>query len=710
MTKWQEKLKQRALNGDQAASDIYRDTDGMDEGQLAQYLVENDERVRKALGMKYLAEKGAKETYDPSLVKEYYDLLNRGKMAFQGEGRFDPYGNSVTGLDEYMEKFGVKPEEGGYTDDQRAAFTNPENSNYFGKIKTPDQLREIAVWMGKDDPSSLVEDLRRTGDAWQRANRVEGWGPNNEFTLGWFKSALKGLAAPRVKEAELAGREPNWKDISGDLVELGLSVVPGVGIVSKSGKLIARLPKWPARGLTAAAYGADAAAVPAGSQAYDIAVNDEGPRSTWDWTRFGAQTGLMGAGKAATKQFARGGKDIMEGSLGARAGGSEFNDGKGFIESIGEKTDDLIARRQAMLDRKAELAGKRSNVNLPGDMDIKAGGFSVDDLIDADNYRILAEEANRIGKSAGQRKAFNEAVAPLQAAQDLGRKSQEILREMEKEQWKIKALEDAKARGNTRAIAELTPGVESYYKNFDRLSAIHDLPEAKLAGPSYQGADKVNAAGAAFSAYRKANEAGARDIVQLPDGRFAYADRVGPDGLRYPGAEYAVPVEGAVRPAEFRYPAYDTEVPAGTVDRNRALKEAIDRDPLVSRKLESGNYRKELARDVLASMGFTAASHNDLIGKLNEVEAKRADAYWNSQLRKLSDLTSSKYDPATRRENFEAVMDALSYGLDNVPDDKFRKRPETYHAIAAKLGNPGWKHPSETREVPVPATSYSTAQ
>ena len=54
-------------------------------------------------------------------------------------------------------------------------------------------------------------------------------------------------------------------------------------------------------------------------------------------------------------------------------------------------------------------------------------------------------------------------------------------------------------------------------------------------------------------------------------------------------------------------------------------------------------------------------------------------------------------------------MDVMSYGLDNIPEDKFAKRPEVYHAIAAKLGYPEWKHWSETKIPDYPTTSYSSA-
>ena len=119
MTKWQEQLKKRALNCDQEADDILWATRDMDDTQLAQYLAQNDEKVRSVLKMKSLADKDG----DPALTKEYYEMLNKGIMAGQGEGRFDPSGNKLKSVDDYMQLMGVRPRDGGYTDDERAAFT-----------------------------------------------------------------------------------------------------------------------------------------------------------------------------------------------------------------------------------------------------------------------------------------------------------------------------------------------------------------------------------------------------------------------------------------------------------------------------------------------------------------------------------------------------------------------------------------------------------
>lgn len=694
MTKWQEQLKKRALNGDQEADDILWETRDMDDAQLAQYLAQNDEKVRSVLKMKYLADKDG----DPALTKEYYEMLNKGIMAGQGEGRFDPNGNKLKTVDDYMQLMGVRPRDGGYTDDERAAFTNPESQSYFGKIPQ-DKLQLAAISQGFDNPEFLLEDMRRVGDMWQRGNQIEGYGPNNEIQpLDWALSALKGFTLPRVKEAQKEGREVTWQDISGDMVELGLNFVPGVGVVSSSGRIVAKLPKGIANVVakvpgpikTGAAYGTDVFAVPFGSQAYDVAVNQgrDVPRSDFDLERMGAQAALMGVGKSAAKQGIRAGKDIMEGSRGARAGGAEFREGKEFFENIGEKTDDLIARRQAMLDRKADLARQRKNVQLEGDVDIPSGDATPDDLINADNYRILKEEAERIAKSQPEREAAR--------------------------------VYDAGYEAMITNIANNPRGVYVFAGDLPAVSPSERLMKNYLATGSRE-------RGMADYTYRKANEAGAQPIVQLPDGRFMYAQRIEKDNVpvdiksgeaftpeeyrvQFPDAEYTFSLPKETKPTEFKYNSGGRKH-KNFIDRNQAAREQILKDPLLSRKLDgAGNYRSEVARDVAASVLFTGAAHNELFGQLGGLEKQRADAWWNNQMRRLSKFTSGQnFSPKQRRDNFEAIMDVMSYGLDNIPEDKFRKRPEVYRAIAKELGAPDWKHFSENAVPDYPTTSYSSA-
>lgn len=733
MTKWQEQLKKRAENGDQAADDILFETDGMDENQLARYLAENDSRVRGVLQMKSLAEKDA----DPELAKEYGEMLNKGLSMGSGEGREDLYGNKLKTVDDYMELFGIQKGQGGYTDDDRAAFTNPENPRYFGKIPEDDlKIRAIQLYGENGTPAQLLEDLQRTGYMWQRGNRVEGYGPNNEFQpVDWALSALKGFTLPRVKEAQKEGRPVAWQDVTGDMLELGLNFVPGVGIVSKTGKVIATLPKAAGMAAKTAAYGADVFAVPFLSQAYDVGINTatgrDVPRAKWDLERMGEQAALMGVGKATAKSAIRTGKDIMEGSLGGQAGTAEYRTGKDFLENIGEKTDDLIARRQAMLDRKAELAKQRKNVNLPGDNDVVGTGASTEDIFNAENYRNLTSEAERIANSAPERAAYrdilnresnlyNEVKALREEYGNLWKEKDEIDGILWKNELGVRRIspEDAAAaRGRLEQIRTRISDVQ------DR---IHEL-EQSPAGYSPETSVELT------SQYMNANEAGARPLIQMPDGRLVRADYVDDAGmLRLPGMDYGLKLPEGSRYLEFKYEKSPLWDPTGadfvppemrfrkrdgvsmeTASRNHMAKKAIDSDPMLSKKMSGeGNYRNEVARDVTASVVFTGAAHNQVFGKLGDIERKRADAYWNAQMKKLGDLTKGNFTPKQRKENFEAIMDVMAYGLDNIPEEKFRKRSSVYHAIASLLGAPDWKHWTEAEQVkdPDPSASSSTQE
>ena len=677
MTKWQEQLKKRAKNGDQEADDILWETKDMDETELAQYLASNDERVRSVLRMKSLAENGA----DVDLVREYDQMLTKGQMAWLGEGRRDANANKLRTIDEWMELFAVPKDSEGYTDDQRAAFTNPENDKYFGNRGQDELLRKaISAYGNGASVSRLMDEIQRVAYDWQHRNQVEGYGPNNElfasannYGLDWFVSALKGFAAPRIKEAQLEGRDVTWQDVTGDMMEMGLSFVPGVGIVSKTGAVVAKMPKVAGIATKGLAYGLDVGAVPLGSQGYDKLVNSgvlpgvearDVPRAEFDPARAAAQAATVGVGKAAVKGKVRSLKDVAEGSLGGEAGTAEYGGIKNFFEDIGEKTPDAIKKRQAVLDRKAELAAQKENVpnGTPGFVApsvVKNGGFAnPNDITNAQSFRILTEDADRIAKA-------NKAKATF--------------------------------------LADQTP------ENYAAYKQAADLPE------------------------------GAREFVMLDDGRFVYKQpgMVGEGATGYvpEGANYSLnppkkvtmlsePTQGtdlefnAPQSVQVKPDKYNVDFVPGETEytqvitgmpREQATMTAISKDPLLQRTLDKNIGRKEIARDVVASVLFNGMSHNDFFGKLSDIEQKRADAWWNRQMRNLGELTrsGSGFSPKERQENFEAIMDVMYYGLDNIPVEKFNKRPDAYHNIAAKLGNSGWKHFSEIPDV-APTTSYST--
>lgn len=749
MTKWQEQLKQQALNGDQAADDILWETRDMSDDELARYVADNDERIRNSLHMKYLAEKDAK----PELVKEYYDMFNKGRQAYAGPGRVDAGGyGKARSVDDWMGIFGVQPKhvepdgKGSYSNDERAAFTNPESPTYYAKLKTPAQLKEIASWQGFDNAELMDEDIRRSSDMFQRERSIEGYNPDNTVDLvGWVKSALKGFAMPRVKEAELEGREPDWRDYLGDAAEAGLNFIPGVGFVSKAGKVVARIPNsWVRKGVKGAIGAAEASAVPGLSQVYDINVYDEGPRSQWDTGRFLTQAGSFGGGMYAGNRMLRQSKTHMAGREGGMAAAQDFKNARTGIARIGEKTDDILAERQAVLDMNAKLAQDRSNVNLAGDVGIKTGkpnGPKWEDVADAESNRILTEEANRIGRSEEERRAYQQ-LAESRKRELAGNKKKNVDRDtymQNKEEQYFKNPEDYPVEGMPNdpdfifVDEEQIPLRPGFVRTVDSKGnpRIVKQSDVELYGGVKPESGNLNADEiAVVEAYRKANEAGAKDIVQLPDGRFVYRDNIDIDGNYSVGGGpanggYSVTqLDMGGRPAElqFQYNAdFAPNKPANKAayggkeadrgyglgevkDRDQAVKALIEKDPYLARKAAGeGNRAMETLRDAGVSFGINSAFHNDLVkSKLGNIDDKRAEAWWNSQMRKLSEFTSAKYDPKERKRNFEAVMDAMSYGLDNIPDEKFLRNPDIYHAIAAKLGRPEWRHPLEMQSPVVP--------
>ena len=142
------------------------------------------------------------------------------------------------------------------------------------------------------------------------------------------------------------------------------------------------------------------------------------------------------------------------------------------------------------------------------------------------------------------------------------------------------------------------------------------------------------------------------------------------------------------------------------VDRNQAVEKAIKGDPLLSRKYAGGinSPGAEIARDFAGSVASNTAAREgvtrNVVGYADpskmSMEDKRTAALWNRQMNRLrSGIVDKAKTPEQRREYADGVMNALTYGLDNLPEDTFRRNPGLYRAIAAEHGQDGWKHWSE---------------
>lgn len=705
MDKILEALHQQALDGSLDADKLYWATDGLNDDEKKLWFAENQDAIRNALRIDLLA---TNKKADKSLLKAFNDMRVESAKLFTGAGKQDAMGRQMKTLDDFMSAFGVTGANGAdLSDDERSAFTNPENSAYWGN-KSAEDKELAALSLGYEDFDAMKDDLDRAGRGYQTRNQVEGWGPNNEFQVGgWLWSALVGLGAPRIKDAQLAGRSVNWQDVAGDLAELGLNFVPGVGLVSKAGRVVAKIPGVGKVANSAigsmvgqgAALAADQLAVPVATQALDANIlynpnvlgteaSAVDPRSKFDWKQVGLQAGGIAGAKGAVKGSAMMAKNVLEQGLGNEVGGQQFRNVVQSFERIGEKTDDLIRRRQVMLDRKAELAKQSRNVTLPGDADISGNVATPDDLIDAENFRVLTNEANRIKNSKKLRDDYRTYVRGKEAE----------LTQAFNDDWTDEGLKQ-------------------------RVDAGRQIPRD------------------IWSRYRKANEAGAENIAQLDDGRFVRAKYLNDEGLRFDGSDYTIPLkDNSVLPMEFVYddarnhgrdaqlriddmggvinpdfydnPYVRHEIGiVSTGSRNPAVQEAIMKDDLLRRKLNGATATVENLRDTGANVAFNAMAREGLAGNssINDLEKKRADAVWNRTMMQLRPLTANSNLPIeTRRANASAIMNVMQNGLDGISDEEFAKNPRLYHIIADRLGVTGWKHPSEVSN-PTPSTSYSSA-
>lgn len=679
-------------NGDDAAAELYLQSMDYDDDELSLWVAENDKKIREVLGLNDFVSVVGDDTDGEvkSMLKEYNDLRNNGLSIFKGDKKLAPNGKAIKTLDDFMGALGVG--NGEYSDDDRAAFSNPENPNYWAKI--PEEDRTLAALsLGYESADEMGRDIERVANGFQRQNQVEGYGPNNEFqTIPWIVSALKGAVTPRIKEAQLAGRDITWQDVAGDLGELGLNFIPGVGLVGKGGKLVARVPGVGRIANTAtgsvvgqgAAMVADQFAVPGLTQVMDAGLlynpnvfgtetSGLNPRSDIDFGKMAAQAGAIAGAKGTVKGAAMVGKNMLEQGMGNEVGGGAFRQGVKVFESIGEKTDDLIKRRQAMLDRKAELAKQRANVTLPGDRDINTTGASTDDLINAENFRILNSEAERIARSKEAREAYNRSVSGNEA---------------------VKTLQSELAKGGILDESNLI---------FD--PKFMDRVLGGLENPS------------ANEAYRLVNENSPyKELLVMKDGRVVPKEYVTQSGeLQYPGTDYKFKPEGELSPLEYQYDdgifSTNNTANAGALSRNPTVQAQIEKDELLKRKLDpSKTALKENTRDVLANIGFNALAREGVVGNVTDFDKKREQALWNNMMIKMRPLTAnSKLPIEVRKKNVQAILDVMQYGLDGLPTELYQKNPKVYNLIATYLGVANWKHPSEVTFEPQPTTSFSTA-
>lgn len=679
MKKFQEALYNLALSdlpSANAADTLYRSSKDLNDDELAVWVMSNMNELQKVLQFPSVMDDNVSD-WMRDMAKEVYSLRNEATTASRDEQR-DIMGNKRRSVDDYMTAFGYQTENGkALSDDDRSAFTNPENKKYWGNY--PQSEKEAAaVALGKDRFSEIEDDLRRSGDEYQTQNQGEGYNANNEVEVWpWLKSALKGAAAPRVKEAQLAGREPTWQDIAGDWAELGLNFIPGVGIADKAGVIVYKAP-WLTSDMAKAigekiAFGAgfatESLAQPLASQALDVGVlynpdvlgeptSSLNPRSEFSGDKLLAQAGGIGMGKGVVKGYGARVKNSLEQSIGDDAAGAAYKGGfKDFIGNLGNKTDDIIARRQAMLDRKAELARQnaqlQSKANL-GNAPLKRTGYGIDDLIDAENYRTLTSEAKRI---ASAQKANNMYV--------------------KNEMANATTFRNANESSDIAYLAQLPDGRVLPVKNLDENGIVIDglRKEVDEVVPlDYKYDDMINA-----------------------------YDQVKAEPPTQWGYNY-------VKKTEDGLPAVKS--------RNSVVQEQINNPKYreLARKMSGTTRFGETARDASANAAYNMlaregyANAGGAIGSIKDIDEKRQKALWNNMLGKLRDFTANpRISVEDRAKYADAIMNVMTYGLDGLSDEQFMQYPQIYHNIAIKLGVDEWKHPSEYAGEPVGTASTSTA-
>jgi hypothetical protein len=453
-----------------------------------------------------------------------------------------------------------------------------------------------------------------------------------------------------------------------------------------------------------------------------------------------AQGGAIAGVKGLAKQAAGVAKNFAETRYGKTAGGQAVQNLLTPIENINEKTDDLIARRQAVLDRKAELAKQRRNVGFETDLDIPAGNSNVADMQSAETFRILNSEAERLAKSEEARKAYRDVIAKDRAWDTAAEKVEDAYAPLEKigkilpenfvtdpGKYTVVPL----GNGYKLAIpAGTDPGIikaalDEMDKRIKIVKAFKDTPEGQQAYDAVKEyVDDGDKSIRTIAEYAVANETSPIEgqLLQLPDGNLVNSNWVTRRGdewrVRYPGADYDVKLTGKPTPLSYQYEkTFDSGldlnpngvIKEGDLSRNKVVREKILQDDLLKRKLDpKATFRREAARDIGFGDLFNAMAREG-VGGLSQatgIEEKRERALWNSMVGKLRELTTDTRMPIDKRRKYaDAIMNVMQYGLEGLPAELFGADPETYREIAGKLGVSNWKHYTETNPQPTPSSS-----
>lgn len=698
MDKIIERLNKMALAGDKAADAIFMAVDGMNQNELADYVAQHDKELRSLLGVKYLVEKDS----NTDLAKAYFDLLKQGReQADPDKGtKQGIYNEKLRDIPYYMEKLGLPKEQGKYTSEAQAKFVSD-----IDKLDET-ELANMAWNEGYEgDAERMRDDIRRAGMMLQQSLNRQGYDPvtgDRDFV----KTAVNvgaGLVAPRVHESHMAGQDASAADIAGDVIEGGLNFVPGFNVGAKGVRVGSKvLPKVADNLVTRiGAEALDAAAVPVGSQVADMYLYDkDDPRSKWDWGRVGAQFGGAAGAKGVLKMGARNVKDVAEQSGKAAAQGPVHAMAE-TIENIGNDARENIARRQLALERKAELA-KQHDYNSQSFLTAKqneTGYFATpDDYIDAEDFAIRKAEAERFANTQKARKSYDNngitSATDFEVADD----------------GTVTILYN----DGSSEIVNIDPAVIPQGQGAIN-NAIVEAYEKKYPGKSAETAQNAKI----MSDYGNY-----KTLVQLPDGRFVKASSLTAND-DVPVLHYNVFGENAMESPNINLLVNNEDITgkftsrplhAGSEDgpiigqmtekpRDYTVRRALESDPDFA-AVAKGTAWKQPYINTATSGLFNAAAREGIVGAGLGLDEKRETALWNKQLSQLRPLVTGDQPLEQKRQMAGAIMNVMTYGLDNLPEEMFRKNPNAYKAIANQLGSSDWSHWSENKVPDYPTTSY----
>ena len=699
MNKILKDIELRAETGDPRASEAYFATLNMTQQELADYVAAHDSELREILDVRNLADKEG----NPDLAKEYFELLNQGnKQANPDKFKMnDFYGGELKDIPYYMEKFGYQKENGEYPIKSQIDFVKD-----IGNLDET-QLRNLAYVEGfNSNPEQMREEIARAGQRLTRDLANKGYDAETGSWLNprYFAKGAVSLAAPRVSEAHAAGQDASMADIVGDAVEFGANFAPGFNVASKAARVASKVPVVGkvanSVGGRILAEGAESAAVPMASQLYDMAAYEEGdPRSEFDPMRVGSQyTGALAA-KGMMKLAGTRGKQLLE-NEGKKSSSESARAIMDVAENIGDVAKENIARRELALQRKADLA-KRADYNSQQFLTAKqneTGHFATaDDLADYEDFLIKKSEAERFANTQKARKQFDNTVNKA------GLDQADIAVDEN-------GLVTITRPDGTVDNVQIDPNIVLNASDDDIKTAIVTAYRAKH--PEMDMQDNIVKA---LSSYDE-NPV----VFQLPDGRLISGNTLASskggkiytdyfdDGLDVTNVSLLenngdismTPKEplrvnmGDGREAVMTYKPRDITV-------RRILNN--DRD---FRAVASGRAKYQPWFNTGTNAVFNAAAREGIVGEGLKLDDKRQAAMWNKQLMQLRPLVTGDQPVEYKRDMVDAIMNVMNYGLDELPEEMFKRNPLAYKAIAKQLGSDDWSHWSEHKVKDYPTTSY----